>query len=173
MKKKQNVILVGPMGAGKTTIGRFLAGELNLEFFDSDREIEERCGADISWIFDVEGESGFRRRETEVIDLLTQRDGVCIATGGGVVMVPENRGYLMSRGIVVYLKASIDQQVKRTSRDKKRPLLQTDDPRKTLQDLMICRDPLYTEVADIIVEPNDNNPRAVAQQIVRLLNDVD
>ena len=131
MNKKQNVFLVGPMGAGKTTIGRFLAGELKLEFKDADREIEERCGADISWIFDMEGEEGFRRRETEVIEELAQDSGLCIATGGGAVLKAENRTALMAHGIVVYLKTSVDQQVQRTSRDKKRPLLQTGNPRQT------------------------------------------
>jgi len=165
MKKFNNVFLVGPMGVGKTTIGRVLAEQLGLVFFDSDREIEASTGADIPWIFDVEGESGFRAREVKMIDELTQRQNIVLATGGGAVLDAQNRKHLAKRGQVVYLRASIKQQVERTSRDKNRPLLQTADPEKKIRELMKIRDPLYKEVADIIVDTNRRNPRSVGQDI--------
>jgi len=161
------------MGAGKTTIGRVLAQNLKLEFVDSDQEIEERTGADIPWIFDVEGEAGFREREQKVIAELTLRDGVLLATGGGVVVKSENRSALAGRGIVVYLQATVAQQVARTHRDRQRPLLQTRDPEQTLRDLMAVRDPLYREIADYIVDTDGLGARAVAQQITRLLTGPD
>ncbi len=151
------------MGAGKTTIGRLLAQKLKLEFIDSDHEIEARAGADIPWIFDVEGEAGFRDREQRVIAELTQRDGILLATGGGVVIQPENRLALAGRGIVVYLYTSLEQQLERTSRDRHRPLLQGVDPAETLRQLMAVRDPLYREIADHVVETNGLSARHVAQ----------
>jgi shikimate kinase len=161
-----NVFLVGPMGAGKTTIGRLLADELHLEFLDADREIEERSGVDIPWIFDKEGEEGFRRREAEVIDILTLHQGVLLSTGGGAVLESQNRQALMSRGTVVYLYATVEEQVRRTAKDRKRPLLQTGNPQKVLRNLMDIRDPLYREIADIIVETDGRAPRAVIQEIL-------
>ena len=151
------------MGAGKTTIGRLLAQKLKLEFIDSDQEIEARTGADIPWIFDVEGEAGFRDREQRVIAELTQRDGILLATGGGVVLQPENRLALAGRGIVVYLYTSLEQQLERTGRDRHRPLLQGADPAETLRQLMAVRDPLYREIADHVVETNGLSARHVAQ----------
>jgi len=159
------------MGAGKTTIGRLLAQKLRLEFVDSDQEIEERTGADIPWIFDVEGEAGFRDREQRVIEELTQRDGILLATGGGVVMRPENRVALGGRGIVVYLYTSLEQQVARTGNDRHRPLLQGVDPVQTLQDLMAVRDPLYREIADYVVETDGLTARSVAQKLGAMLLD--
>ena len=132
MPERRNVILVGPMGAGKSTIGRQLASILNFDFYDSDHEIEARTGADIPWIFDVEGEAGFRKREASMIDELTQLDGVVIATGGGAVTQEENRKNLSIRGIVIYLRTTVEQQLERTARDRNRPLLQTEEPRKVL-----------------------------------------
>jgi shikimate kinase len=173
MARIQRVFLIGPMGAGKTTIGRVLAQNLQLEFVDSDQEIEERTGADIPWIFDVEGEAGFRERELKVIAELTLRDGVLLATGGGVVIKPENRSALAGRGIVVYLHATLAQQVARTGRDKQRPLLQTEDPEQTLRDLMAVRDPLYREIADYIVDTDGLGARTVAQKITHLLTETD
>jgi shikimate kinase len=173
MARIQRVFLIGPMGAGKTTIGRVLAQNLKLEFIDSDHEIEERSGADIAWIFDVEGEAGFRAREQKVIADLTLRDGVLIATGGGVVMRPENRLALAGRGTVVYLHATVDQQVARTNRDRQRPLLQTGDPEKTLRELMAVRNPLYREIADYVVDTDGLGARTVAQQIGSLLMETD
>lgn len=153
------------MGAGKTTIGRQLAAQLKLEFKDSDREIEARTGADIPWIFDVEGEEGFRQRETQVLDQLSREQSLLLATGGGIIMRPENRRILGSRGIVVYLKTSVRQQVERTAKDRKRPLLQTEDPQAVLEKLMAVREPLYLEIADVTVMTDDRHPRAVAQEI--------
>lgn len=165
MKYSSNVFLVGPMGVGKSTIGRVLAELLNLEFFDSDREIETSTGADIPWIFDVEGESGFRERESRMIEQLSGRKNIVLATGGGAVVAQENRKWLVERGLVVYLRASISQQLERTSRDKNRPLLQTLDPEAKIRELMSLRDPLYMEVANITIETNRRNPKAIAQEI--------
>lgn len=170
---KQNVFLVGPMGAGKSTIGRMLSAELNIEFVDSDKEIEDRCGCNIPWIFDVEGEQGFRERETQAIDELTQREGILLATGGGAILRPENRRFLHSRGTVVYLKTSVEQQLARTAKDKNRPLLQTPDPRAVLTRLLSERGPYYEEVADIVITTDDNNPKLVVQEIIDQLKSLD
>ncbi len=157
------------MGAGKSTIGRQLAQLLSYEFVDSDHEIEARTGADIPWIFDVEGEEGFRRREQAVIDQLTLRDGIVLATGGGAVTREENRRVVSARGIVVYLKTSIEQQLTRTAKDRKRPLLQHAEPRKVLTELMKTREPLYQEVADYVVDTDASNIKDVASEIARLI----
>lgn len=159
------VFLVGPMGAGKSTIGKMLASELGLSFIDIDKEIEDRCGADIPWIFDVEGEEGFRARETAVLSDLASRSGVVIATGGGIVMKEANRDILQSTGTVVYLETAVEVQIERTSKDRKRPLLQNDDPAAVLRSLMEIRDPLYRSVSDIIVSTNANSPRWVVKEI--------
>jgi len=169
MKPTDNIFLVGPMGAGKTTIGKVLSDQLKLEFVDSDREIEAATGADIPWIFDVEGEAGFRQRESKMIAELTTRQDIVLATGGGSVLAPANRDCLSSRGFVVYLRASLSQQLERTSRDKNRPLLQTPDPAARIAELMTIRDPLYREVADIVVDTNRRSPRMVGQEIIKRL----
>jgi shikimate kinase len=166
MAEKRNVFLVGPMGAGKSTIGRHLADELHLEFFDSDQEIERRTGADIAWIFDLEGEDGFRKREETIIHDLTDKQGIVLATGGGSIVSKDVRNRLSARGIVVYLQTTIDKQVARTQRDKRRPLLQNDDPEKVLRALGKERDPLYEEVADYVIETDEQSARAVANQII-------
>lgn len=165
-----NIFLVGPMGVGKTTIGRVLADLLGLEFFDSDREIEKATGADIPWIFDVEGEAGFRIRESRMIEQLSAMENIVLATGGGAIGTAQNRKWLKARGSVVYLRAPISQQVERTSRDKSRPLLQTPNPEQKIRELMEIRDPLYREVAEIIVDTNHRNPKTVSQEICRQLN---
>jgi shikimate kinase len=170
MKTSSNVFLVGPMGAGKSTIGRLLASDLRLEFKDTDKEIEDRSGVDIPWIFDMEGEEGFRNRETAMLAELVALNKILLATGGGVIVKPENRRMLASNGRVVYLRASINEQVRRTSRDKKRPLLQKDDPRQVLTDLMAEREPLYLEVADYVVETDRRSPKSVAEEISELLS---
>ena len=166
MAEKRNIFLVGPMGAGKSTFGRHLADELHLEFYDSDQEIERRTGADITWIFDLEGEEGFRKREENVINDLTDKQGIVLATGGGSIMTKAVRNRLSARGIVVYLQTTIDKQVARTQRDKRRPLLQKDDPEQVLRDLAEKRNPLYEEVADYVVDTDDQSARAVANQII-------
>jgi shikimate kinase len=169
MEKPRNVFLIGPMGAGKTTVGKILADELGLEFLDTDREIEERTGADIAWIFDVEGEEGFRKREAAMLDELTARTGVLVATGGGVILLEENRKRLVSRGTVVYLDAPLEQQVERTGHDRNRPLLQDGEPRQILEGMQAERDPLYREVADHVFRADKRSARVLASEIVRAL----
>lgn len=164
-----NLILVGPMGAGKSTIGRLLAKELRLPFKDSDKEIEQRTGADIPWIFDVEGEQGFREREQAVIVDLSAADGLVLATGGGAVLRAENRRALHAGGRVVYLHATVEQQIDRTSRDRNRPLLRTADPARVLSELMAIRDPLYREIADVVIETDERPPRMVVLEIIERL----
>lgn len=166
-----NVFLVGPMGVGKTTIGRQLARELDLAFHDSDQEIEARCGADISWIFDVEGEAGFRERETHVLDELTQLAGVLISTGGGAVLREENRAMLGERGFVVMLDTSLELQIKRTEKDRKRPLLQQADRAGVLERLKAERQPLYEAVADFSVFVGEGSSRRVVSSIISALGD--
>lgn len=166
MKQPQNIFLVGPMGSGKSAVGRQLARMLHKTFMDSDDEIEARTGVDIPFIFEKEGEEGFRTREARVIDELTQKDGIILATGGGAVIDPKNRNFLGARGIVVYLHTSVDQQLARTRRGRQRPLLENDDPRQVLEDLMAARDPQYREVADLIIETDGRKVRAVADEIL-------
>nr|WP_276583947.1 shikimate kinase AroK [Pseudomonas sp. RIT-PI-AD] len=163
------MILVGPMGAGKSTIGRLLAKELRVPFKDSDKEIEQRTGADIPWIFDVEGEQGFRDREQAMLAELCELDGVVLATGGGAVLRAANREVLYAGGRVVYLHTSVEQQIDRTSRDRNRPLLRTGDPGRVLRDLMAIRDPFYREIADIIIETDERPPRLVVMEILHRL----
>lgn len=173
MKSGQSIFLVGPMGVGKTTIGRQLAKLLGYEFVDSDHEIEAKTGASIAWIFDVEGEAGFRQREHAMIDSLTQRSGIVLATGGGAVINPENREALKQRGVVVYLKADVDELISRTSHDKNRPLLQTDNPKQKLEALINEREPWYLEVADIVFDTQRRNSAASASILQKLLKKVD
>ncbi|QNI02085.1 shikimate kinase AroK [Halomonas sp. SH5A2] len=167
MQDLPNLFLIGPMGAGKSTIGRLLAAELSRDFFDSDHAIQARCGADIPWIFDVEGEQGFRQREIHMIDELTQRHPVVVATGGGAVLREENRRALRERGTVVYLLTTVDQQLRRTAKDRNRPLLQCADREKVLNDMFAARDPLYRATSDITVRTDRRSPRAVVNEIVR------
>lgn len=164
-----SVFLVGPMGAGKTTVGRLLAKYLHRDFVDSDWFVEEQTGADIAWIFDKEGESGFRDRETRALDELTQRKNIVMATGGGAVMRDINRAMLKERGIVVYLNAPVDVQMARTAKDKSRPLLQQPNPRQVLQHLYTLRDPLYREVADIILPTGHTYPRHMVSELINML----
>ncbi|WP_347331485.1 shikimate kinase AroK [Marinimicrobium locisalis] len=166
----KNVFLVGPMGAGKSTIGRLLAAELKVPFYDSDRVIEERTGADIPWIFDVEGEAGFRDRESAVLAELAEEPAAVIATGGGIILRPINGEVMHRSGRVCYLTASLEQLVERTAKDKKRPLLQVDNPRQKIIDLLNQRDPLYREVADWVVSTDRRPPKAVARDIAERLH---
>lgn len=171
MAEKRNIFLVGPMGAGKSTIGRELADRLHLDFFDSDQEIERRTGADIAWVFDLEGEEGFRLREESVIEDLTEKQGIVLATGGGSVISTQVRNRLSARGIVVYLETTIDKQVARTQRDRRRPLLQTEEePRNVLENLAIQRNPLYEEIADVIVQTDNQSAKVVAHKIMERLD---
>lgn len=157
------------MGAGKSTIGRQLAKSLDLQFLDSDKEIEQRTGVDIPLIFEVEGETGFRERECAVIDELTQRAGIVLATGGGAVLDADNRRHLAGRGHTIYLQTSVDQQLARTGRDRSRPLLNIPDPRQKLAELLAIRDPLYREVAACVVDTDGRRVREVVQDILRSL----
>jgi shikimate kinase len=169
MATNSNVFLIGPMGVGKSTIGRMLATALDCPFYDSDREIESLTGADIPWIFDVEGEAGFRVREERMIDSLCRREGVVLATGGGAILSEASRINLHGRGTVVYLKASISQQFERTSKDRNRPLLQTADPLTRIKELMNIREPFYNETAHIMIDTNRRGPRAVVNEILKHL----
>ena len=170
MKQPKNIFLIGPMGAGKSAVGRHLARTLHLTFVDSDDEIESRTGVDIAFIFEKEGEAGFRKREAAVIDDLTRLDNVILATGGGAVIEPENRSHLGGRGFVVYLFTTVDQQVARTQKGRERPLLENGDPRSTLEALLLKRDPLYREIADLVVDTDGRKVYAVASEIVEAIS---
>lgn len=163
------VFLIGPMGAGKSTLGRHLSHVLHRPFFDSDKVIEERTGADIPWIFDVEGEDGFRRREEEVIDELTQQPGIIMATGGGVVTREANRRHLHDRGVVIYLWTPVEVQLARTRNDKGRPLLQQPDPEAVLKRLFAERDPLYRETAHHVISTASGSLRKVTDEVLACL----
>ena len=162
-----NIYLVGPMGAGKSTLGRMLAKELGLPFYDSDHEVEARTGANIPWIFDVEGEKGFRQRERQVIRELCEERGIVLATGGGVVTQEENRRHLGTNGLVVYLKASVDAQLERTIKDKQRPLLQRPDRRAVLENLLEEREPLYAGLADLTLDTERYSPKSLIHEIIK------
>jgi len=166
---RMNVFLVGPMGSGKSAVGRQLAQRLALEFIDSDEEIEARTGVDIPYIFEREGEAGFRQREAEVIDAVTRRERVLVSTGGGAILDAGTRERLRARGRVVYLRTSVDQQLARTRRSNDRPLLNNDDPRGTLERLLEQRAPLYAEVAEIVVDTDGRKVKTVVDQICRQL----
>ena len=164
------LFLVGPMGSGKSTVGRHLADLLERPFIDSDAEIESRAGADIPWIFDVEGEAGFRRRETAVLKDLVESPGAVIATGGGAILAAENREMMARAGVVVYLNVSVAQQLKRTGLGEGRPLLQQGDPEELLKQLMAEREALYRALADVIISGGGGNARKVARQIQAVLD---
>jgi len=163
----QNIFLVGPMGSGKTAVGRQVARLLDRPFFDSDHEIEQRTGADIALIFEREGEAGFRKRERDAIASLTLQEGIVLATGGGAVLDPENRRQLRERGWVAYLETSIAQQAERAGRTRHRPMLSGVDPRRRLEELMLVREPLYREIADYTASTTRKRVGVVAEQIVR------
>lgn len=167
----QNIIFVGPMGAGKTTIGKHLARQLGRTFYDSDRVIEERTGANIPLIFELEGEEGFRRREKEIISELTNQQGIVLATGGGAILDPDNRDQMTRQGFVIYLNAPLEQLFARTAKDKNRPLLQTADPRKKLEEILATRDPLYREAADTVINTDGSPARSVINKILALVTD--
>ena len=170
MKHPKNIFLVGPMGAGKSAVGRHLARALHLTFADSDDEVESRTGVDIAFIFEKEGEGGFRKREVDAIDDLTRLDGVVLAPGGGAVMNADTRSNLGGRGFVVYLYTTVEQQVVRTKKGRERPLLENGDPRSTLEELLQKRDPLYREIADLVVETDGRKVHSVAQEIIEAIS---
>lgn len=157
------------MGAGKTTIGRSVARQLGRPFFDTDHEIESRCGVRITTIFELEGEEGFRRRETRILDELTQRSGIVLATGGGIVVRPENREILRSRGHVIYLDAALPELWRRVRRNRNRPLLQVENPRARLEALFCERDPLYREIAHLIMPAHAGTVAQAAASVLALL----
>ena len=170
MKHPKNIFLVGPMGAGKSAVGRQLARALHLSFMDSDDEIESRTGVDIPFIFEKEGEAGFRKREAAAIDDLTRMDGVVLATGGGAIVDPQSRSRLGGRGFVIYLFTTVEQQYVRTSKGRERPMLENGDRRKTLEKLLESRDPLYREIADLVVPTDGRKVHAVAKEIINKIS---
>jgi shikimate kinase len=167
----KNIILIGPMGSGKSTIGQLLANRLHRDFYDSDHYIEERTGVDIPCIFDVEGEEGFRQRETRAIEELTSRPNIVLATGGGSVMREENRKILRKSGYIIFLDTSVNQQMERLKHDKKRPLLRTENPRERLQKLLDERKPIYLKLADLRIPTDRKYARRVANEIIPQLPD--
>jgi shikimate kinase len=166
-----NIFLIGPMGSGKSAVGRRLAHELALGFHDSDEEVEARTGVDIPYIFEKEGEEGFRRREATAIGELVTLDGVVLATGGGAALDPANRQLLVEHGTVVYLHTSVPEQIRRTRKSRNRPLLNDGDPGEVLEQLMAVRDPLYREIADLVIETDGRQVAAVTREIVKALKD--
>ncbi|MDH5648428.1 MAG: shikimate kinase AroK [Gammaproteobacteria bacterium] len=173
MNSPENIYLIGPMGVGKSTIGRQLASQFKKEFIDLDHELEKRTGVSISIIFEIEGEPGFRKRESELLDELTQKNNIVLATGGGAILSEANRKILRTRGFVVYLRASIDTLVERTRNDRKRPLLQNGDKRQTIEDLLAVRGPIYTDEADLIVDTDNRAPATVAKEIINKVEALD
>jgi shikimate kinase len=169
MRGAPNIVLIGPMGSGKTAVGRSIARHLGKIFYDSDTEIVRRTGVDIPYIFEKEGESGFRERERETIAALVALRGIVLATGGGAILLPENRRLLAERGCVVYLETSVVQQAERVKHGRHRPLLSNVDPAIRLQELMATREPLYRSIADITVRTDGRRVKAVAEDIVRLI----
>ena len=169
--KTKNIFLVGLMGAGKTTIGRSLAKRLELNFVDTDREIEARTGVSVPTVFDIEGEEGFRRREAEVIQAISRQDGQIVATGGGAVLRPENRANMRTGGFVVYLNVPPTILWERTRHDRNRPLLQVDNPLHRLEELYAIRDPLYREVADLVVDGGRMGAQTIIQVLVKELEE--
>ena len=164
-----NIFIVGPMGSGKSTVGKIISDELFLDFFDTDDEIEKRTGASIDWIFDLEGEEGFRRRESEILSEMAQKNSIVLSTGGGIILDSSNRELLSSRGTVFYLSTPISIQVERTANDKDRPLLKNGNPSEILSKLHEERKGLYESVSDHVVETDSKSSQEVASQIVKLI----
>ncbi|GBG13915.1 shikimate kinase [Novimethylophilus kurashikiensis] len=169
MKMAGNIFLIGLMGAGKSTVGRLLSKSLDKTFYDSDHEIERKTGVNIPLIFELEGESGFRKRESQAIAELVVLNNIVLATGGGAVLLQENRDALSAHGIVVYLRASVDELWHRTRGDRNRPLLQTENPRERLQTLFSQRDPLYREIADLVIDTGGQPVTSIVTQIEQCL----
>ena len=164
-----NIFIVGPMGSGKSTVGKIISSELFLNFFDTDEEIEARTGASIDWIFDLEGEEGFRKRESKILEEMVQQNSIVLSTGGGIILSESNRELLSSRGTVFYLATPIAVQLERTSKDKNRPLLKNGDPGKILEELHVARESLYEGVADYIVNTEGKSSQEVSTEIIKLV----
>ena len=164
-----NIFIVGPMGSGKSTVGKIIASELFLKFFDTDGEIETRTGASIDWIFDLEGEDGFRKRETKVLEEMVKKNSIVLSTGGGIILSETNRELLSSRGTVFYLATPIEVQLERTSKDKDRPLLKDGDPGEILKNLHVARESLYEEVSDYTVNTENKSSQQVSSEIIKLV----
>ena len=170
----KNIVLVGPMGSGKTTVGHRLAHKLNQDFFDTDHEIIDKTGVTIDHIFDIEGEEGFRERESKILENLCQMSNIILATGGGIVILPKNRKILKNAGLVVYLSSSVDQLLRRTAKSKTRPLLEnSDDRKKTITELVEARDVYYREVASFIVDTTGKKLHEVINIIIRETKNVE
>lgn len=173
MIEKRNIFLIGPMGSGKSTIGRRIANHLNMVFFDSDQELEKRTGADIDWVFELEGEKGFRKREKKIIYEIIKKQGIILATGGGSIKLKETRAELSKRGIVIYLKTSIEKQIIRTQYDKKRPLLKKNKSiKEILKKLSEERNHLYQEIADFTINTDNQNPKIITNKIITLIKNM-
>jgi shikimate kinase len=164
-----NIFIVGPMGSGKSTVGKIISSELFLNFFDTDEEIETRTGASIDWIFDLEGEEGFRKRESNILEEMVQQNSIVLSTGGGIILSESNRELLSSRGTVFYLATPIEVQLERTSKDKDSTLLNYGDPGKILEELHVARESLYEEVADYIVNTEGKSSQEVSSEIIKLV----
>ena len=164
--QSDSIILIGPMGSGKTSTGRILAKEMDFDFLDTDEEVVERTGVSIAYIFDVEGETGFRKREHQALMKFLQNQNVVIATGGGIIMHDESRAIIQSHKRVVYLKTSIEKQIERATVSNKRPLLINTDPASKLQELMLTREPLYEEISDIKIDTDERKPSEIALEII-------
>ena len=164
--QSDSIILIGPMGSGKTSTGRILAKKIGFNFLDTDEEVVERTGVSIAYIFDVEGETGFRQREHQALKKFIDDDNVVIATGGGIVVHDESRAIIQSHKTVVYLKTSIEKQIERATVSDKRPLLIDTDPASKLQELMLTREPLYEEISDIKIETDEKKPSEIALEII-------
>ena len=171
INQKENIILIGPMGSGKTSAGRILAREMGYVFADTDEEVTKSTGVSIAYIFDVEGEEGFRRRECLALKECLSDNNTVLSTGGGIVLSKENRDLLKARGKVVYLQTSIRSQVKRTASNNNRPLLQNKDPEETLEKLMLTRAPLYEEIADITIMTDNKSLQEMSKEIQRAINE--
>ncbi len=169
-RMQSNIILIGPMGAGKSSVGKRLAKKLNRKFYDCDKVLEDKTGVAISTIFELEGEDGFRQREAKILEDLMQLENCVLATGGGVVLRAENIHLINSHGITIYLKASVNSQIKRTRHDKKRPLLQTQDRHATLEKLAQQRNPIYEQLADITIDTDNQSISASIEEITNKLN---
>ena len=167
--KTMNIFIVGPMGSGKSTVGKIISDELFLSFLDTDEEIETRTGASIDWIFDLEGEDGFRKRESSILHDMAKRNSIVLSTGGGIILSEENRELLSSRGTVFYLATPISVQLERTAKDKDRPLLKNGDPEKILTKLQKDRESLYEAVADHVVNTENKSSQEVASEIIKLV----